>query len=127
MEPLLKPLAVVIEPSVSLADTLLESLEQRGYEVLAAGTHSGAAQHVIERDRVDVLIAAVPAPGEDRSGAYLADALLKNPGMAVVVMLSDPTEVAEDAPESAVRLLKPFDRSQLDEALDRAAVFAGSH
>lgn len=118
------PLAVVIEPSPSLADTIQDCLGRRGFEVLIAATHLGAAQLVLERARVDFLVAAVPAPGEDLTGAYLADALSLNPGMGVIVMLSDPAETAAEAPPSAVHLIKPFSRDELDGAVDRAWMFA---
>ncbi|MGN6482713.1 hypothetical protein [Luteibacter sp.] len=120
------PLAVVIEPSACLAGTIVDVLSLRGFRCLSATTHIGAAARILDEARVDFLVAAVPAPGEDRSGAYLADARAANQGMAVVILLSDPGEPADEAPASAIRLCKPFDRSMLEEALDRAAVF-GAH
>lgn len=115
-----RPLAVVIEPHPIVADTVADCLRDHGYDVLCVPTHLGAAAVVIDRERVDFLAAAVPAPGEDRSGAYLAVARLKNPGMAIVVMLSDPDEPTEDAPLTAARLIKPFDRQALNRAIDEA-------
>ena len=115
-----EPLAVVIEPRSPLAGTLAEALHARGFEVVVASTHVGAARLVASQDKVDFLIAAVPAPGEDRSGAYLEDARNKNPSLAVVIMLSDPNESAVDAPANAVRLVKPFDLRQLAQAIDEA-------
>lgn len=117
-------LAVVIEPRAIVADAVADCLRVRGYDVLVAATHTGAAASVIARERVDFLVAAVPAPGEDRSGAYLAQARLKNPGMAIVIMLSDPDEPTEDAPMTAVRLIKPFDRDQLTRAVEQARAVA---
>lgn len=78
-------------------------------------------------DRVDFLIAAVPAPREDRSGAYLADTLVENPGTAVAVMLPGPDEVTDEAPETAIRFLKPLYRCQPDEGLVRTAAIAASY
>ncbi|UPG88210.1 hypothetical protein L2Y96_12350 [Luteibacter aegosomaticola] len=115
-----RPLAVVIEPHPIVADTVADCLRERGFDVLSVPTHFGAAARVIEHERVDFLAAAVPAPGEDRSGAYLAVARLKNPGMAILVMLSDPDESTEDAPLTAARLVKPFDRQALTHAIDEA-------
>lgn len=117
-------LAVVIEPRATVADTVAECLRARGYDVLVAATHIGAASSVIERHHVDFLAAAVPAPGKDRSGAYLAEARVKNPGMAIVVMLSDPNEPTEDAPLTAIRLVKPFSRNDLIRAIDDAHAVA---
>jgi DNA-binding response OmpR family regulator len=115
-----KPLAVVIEPRSPLAGTLAEALHGRGFEVVVASTHSGAARLVLSQDKVDFLIAAVPAPGEDHAGAYLEEARMKNPTLAVVIMLSDPNEVTDGAPAAAVRLVKPFDMNQLSHAIDEA-------
>ncbi|UPG96569.1 hypothetical protein [Luteibacter aegosomatissinici] len=113
-------LAVVIEPSTALAQTVAEVLGQRGFETLTASTHAGGARQVEQVARVDFLAAAVPAPGEDHAGAYLEEAQKKNPGMNVVVMLSDPDEPADDAPKGAVRIIKPFSRDELMAAVDRA-------
>ncbi|HEY4091664.1 MAG TPA: hypothetical protein VGN46_09130 [Luteibacter sp.] len=113
-------LAVVIEPSTALAQTVAEVLGQRGFETLTASTHAGAARQVEQITCVDFLAAAVPAPGEDHAGAYLEEAQKKNAGMKVVVMLSDPDEPADDAPKGAVRIIKPFSRDELMAAVDRA-------
>lgn len=115
-----KPLAVVIEPRASLASTISDALEVRGYEVMVATTHVGAAKQVIQREKVDFLAAAVPAPGEDHTGAYLSAARDRNPALAVVVMLSDPHEATTGAPGNAVYLVKPFDRQALDRAIEAA-------
>jgi DNA-binding response OmpR family regulator len=115
-----EPLAVVIEPRSPLAGTLAEALHARGFEVVVASTHAGAARLIASQEKVDFLIAAVPAPGEDRSGAYLEEARSKNPSLAVVIMLSDPNESTEGAPANAVRLIKPFDMRQLARAIDEA-------
>jgi DNA-binding response OmpR family regulator len=116
----LKPLAAVIEPRSPLAGTLAEVLHARGFEVVVASTHAGAARLVAAQAKVDFLIAAVPAPGEDHAGAYLEEARNKNPGLAVVIMLSDPNEATDGAPATAIRLVKPFDMRQLAQAIDEA-------
>lgn len=116
--------AVVIEPRPTVADTVADCLRRDGYEVMVTSTHVGAAASVITHERVDFLVAAVPAPGEDRSGAYLAEARAKNPGMGIVIMLSDPEEPTEDAPLTAIRLVKPFDRAELERAIKQAQITA---
>ncbi|MDY1549436.1 DNA-binding transcriptional response regulator [Luteibacter sahnii] len=117
-------LAVVIEPRPTVADTVADCLRSRGYDVRVASSHSGAAASVIEREPVHILIAAVPAPGDDRSGAYLARARATHPGMAIVIMLSDPDEPAENAPLTAIRLVKPFDKAALARSIDAACAIA---
>jgi CheY-like chemotaxis protein len=117
-------LAVVIEPSLPLAQAVADVLRQRGYETLTASTHAGAARQVEQLARVDVLVAAVPAPGEEHAGAYIEEARGKNRSMSIVIMLSDPNEPLDDAPADALRLIKPFSRQELTDAIDRAT---GSH
>ncbi|UPG88245.1 hypothetical protein L2Y96_12525 [Luteibacter aegosomaticola] len=118
-------LAVVIEPSSALAQTVAEVLGQRGFETLTASTHAGGARQVEQVARVDFLAAAVPAPGEGHAGAYLEEARRKNASMKVVVMLSDPDEPVDDAPRGAVRIIKPFSRDELMAAVDRAMETTG--
>ena len=114
------PIAMIIEPRAMLADTVADAVRIRGYEVFVAATHSGGARAVIADAQVALLVAAVPAPGEDRTGAYLADARVRNPALKTVVMLSDPEEDALEAPLGSIRLVKPFTVEALNEALDQA-------
>lgn len=114
------PIAVVIEPRATLADTVADALRQRGYEVFVAATHSGGAKAIVADAQVDFLVAAIPAPGEDRSGAYLAEARVRNPHLKTVIMLSDPDEDATDAPLGAIKLVKPFTVEELEDTLDQA-------
>lgn len=114
------PIAVIIEPRATLADTIADALRKRGFEVLVASTHAGGAQSALGHAMVDFLIAAVPAPGEDRTGAYLADARDRNASLKTVVMLSDPKEDAQEAPLGAIRLTKPFTVGELEEAIAQA-------
>lgn len=116
----LPPIAVVIEPHAVLADTVADALRRRGHEVLVAATHTGGAKAVIAAAQVDFLVAAVPAPGEDRNGAFLRDARQHNPALRTVVMLSDPEEDAKGAPVGSIKLVKPFTLDELELAIDQA-------
>lgn len=71
-----------------------------------------------------MVVAAVPAPGESRQGAYLLDARDENPRMCVVVMLSDPIASAAGAPVQAVQLVKPFSVVELERSIALAHVRA---
>jgi len=114
------PIAMIIEPRATLADTVADALRLRGYEVFVAATHSGGARAVIANAQVDLLVAAIPAAGEDRTGAYLAGARAQNPAVKTVVMLADPDEGATEAPVGASKLVKPFTVEELEAALDQA-------
>lgn len=113
-------LAVIIEPDSALAQAVADVLRPHGFATLAFNTHAGAARGIERENLVDFLAAAVPAPGEDRAGAYLADARRTHPAMPVVVMLSDPCESMDGVPAHAERLIKPFSRVELDGAIERA-------
>jgi len=112
--------AIVVEPHHPLALTVADCLRQRGFEVAVAGTHVGGAALAASHGQVDCLVAAVPAPGEDHMGAYLAEARETNPNLPVVVMLSDPKENVSDAPKAAVKIIKPFSVLALAAAIERA-------
>lgn len=112
--------AIVIEPKPMLADMVADALRRRGYEVVTAATHVGGAQMALDHGRVDLAVAAVPAPGEDRTGAYLLEARKVNPRMRMVVMLSDPSESTVAAPADSVKLVKPFTIAEFNSAVDQA-------
>jgi DNA-binding response OmpR family regulator len=118
--------AIVIEPHHPLAQTLAECLRQRGFAVGITGTHIGGAAMALSHGRVDFLAAAVPAPGEDLAGAYLADARVANPCMAVIIMLSDPKEDISHAPTRAVKIVKPFNLLELAAAVGLALAWVAS-
>ncbi|MGY3231149.1 DNA-binding response OmpR family regulator [Luteibacter sp. HA06] len=114
-----RPLAVVIEPVVPLATMVASALAQRGYEVVTSATHAGAASLVAARDRVDFLVAAVPAPEEDQQDTYLRGARQNNTALAMVVTLPATGE-RDNVPPRAVTLCKPFDLAQLSRAVEDA-------
>jgi DNA-binding response OmpR family regulator len=117
-------IAVVIEFRKDLADTVCDLLTSYGYLSIAAPTHAEAAQRAVDHHKVTLLAASVPAPDENRAGIYLAEASRKNPGMAVVLMLSDPLEAAEDAPQQSIRIVKPFSREELIVAITASEALA---
>ena len=114
------PFAIVIEPKPMLADMVADTLRRRGYEVATATTHVGGAEKASARGKVDLALAAVPAPGEDRTGAYLLEARKLNSHLVMVIMLSDPLESTAGAPPDCVKLVKPFSIAELEAAVDRA-------
>jgi hypothetical protein len=113
--------AIVIEPDPVLADTIHDRLASWGYQVATFATHQGAAYASELVDRVDVLVASVPASDEDRSGSYLEEAAARQGHpMAVVLILSDPAADRSGVPKDAVAIMKPFTCEELRSALERA-------
>ena len=117
-------IAVVIEPRKDLADAVCDFLTNYGYRAISAPTHAEAAKRAVEHHEVALLAASVPAPDEGRAGIYLDDAARKNPGMAVVLMLGDPLEVADDAPQQSIRIVKPFNQEELIVAIRSSEALA---
>ncbi|WP_426699821.1 hypothetical protein ACPPVV_10425 [Rhodanobacter sp. Col0626] len=118
--------AIVIEAG-ELVHVLCELLEGFGYQVIPAATHALAAERALAHDEIALLAACVPAPDESRAGIYLEEAATRNAHMAVVLMLSDPLEQSPSAPPCAVKIVKPFGRKTLVEAIELAEARAASN
>jgi DNA-binding response OmpR family regulator len=118
--------AIVIEPKPMLADMISDYLSRAGYAVAVSATHAGGAAQAKAHGKVDFAVAAVPAPGESHTGAYLEEARKINPLMRMVVMLSDPLASVAGAPLDAVQLIKPFSAEELDRAVALARMPAQS-
>lgn len=118
--------AIVIEAG-ELVQVICELLESFGYQTISATTHALAAERALAHDEISLLAACVPAPDESRSGIYLEEAATRNAHMAVVLMLSDPLEQSLDAPPCAVRIVKPFGRKTLVEAIELAETRAANN
>jgi DNA-binding response OmpR family regulator len=112
------PIAVVIESDYSLANVLNDVLSDAGYDVILSLSHQNALRKVEGRASVSLLAACVPAKDDDCEGCYLDDRR-SNQGqrLATVVMLLDNTEPTPGVPDTAIRLTKPFDRTQFLSAL----------
>ena len=119
------PFAVVLERQGDLAETLRESLAGLGFEAVIATSHMRAAA-LSEGRCPQLLIASGTAPGQNDSGAFLESCRDMLGSLPTVLLLSDPWELVEHAPEDAVRLLKPFTMAELMLAVD-AALTLGQH
>jgi hypothetical protein len=111
--------AVVIEVG-DMVQMLCDTLNSFGYHAISAPTHAKAAERALAYDRIDLLVACVPAPDESRAGIYLEEASRRNSHMAVLLMLADPLEQPTGAPERAVRIVKPFGHKTLIAAIEMA-------
>lgn len=112
-------IAVVIEAG-ELAEMLCETLNSFGYRTFSAPTHALAAERARGCEQVDLLAACVPAPDESRAGIYLEEAAKRNANMAVLLMLADPLEASPEAPDCAVKIVKPFGHKTLIAAIELA-------
>lgn len=112
-----KGVAVVIETG-ELVHTLCELLEGFGYQAISAPTHALAAERALAHHEISLLAAAVPAPDESRAGIYLEEAAKRSEHIAVVLMLNDSLEQSPGVPDRAVKIIKPFGRQALIEAIE---------
>ena len=117
--------AIVIETG-ELVHVLCETLEGFGYQTVSAPSHAHAAERAIAHEKIALLAACVPAPDESRAGIYLEEAAKRNAHLPVVLMLGDPLEQSHGAPVHAVKLMKPFGRQALIQAIERAEAIAAA-
>jgi DNA-binding response OmpR family regulator len=118
--------AIVIEAG-EMVQMLCDTLQSFGYRVVTAPTHALAAERALAHDQIDLLAASVPAPDESRAGIYLEQAATRNAHMAVVLMLADPLEQSPDAPDHAVKIVKPFGHKTLIAAIELAEARANQN
>jgi DNA-binding response OmpR family regulator len=122
MEPLHRAVFVV-EPNFNLAGALHDVLLSWGFRVATFATHGAAAVSAILVDRVDLLVACVPASDGDRNGAYLESIARRQAGgLPIVLMVTDREIVERSAPDRSVRLLKPFTCDELRGAMYEAGI-----
>lgn len=119
------PLAIIIEPNLLLAEVLFDTLVLWRFTVLACLTHAAAADAGADSIRIDLLVACHPATDDDMEGAYLSVARTVQSGvLPLVIMVSDPQTLPEDAPVGAVQLVKPFTTGDLRHAIVSAGARA---
>ena len=122
-----KSRVLVVDDELSLAETLAEGLEERGYEAVAVGG-GVPARALLAKESFDVLVTDLRMPDLDGL-ALLAASKALNPSLPVIVMTA---YGAIDTAIEAIRqgayhyLTKPFKTDELSlfvaRALDEAAV-----
>jgi DNA-binding NtrC family response regulator len=116
------PSALVFDRASMVAETVAMVLEDAGYQTRATVTYKDARRAFQEMDELVLMVVHADTPGERRGRELLNAALRDRPDTAVVIVSSRLPEDLEPAPGSAVFLVKPFDREQLLEAVERARV-----
>lgn len=111
-------IAIIIESSYAVAAVVESVLLESDYHVVISVSHRNAVIKAQGFPSIHLLAACVPAADDEQLGSYLAHArATQQRKMAVVLMLSDNVDAADDAPEFAQRLFKPFGRDEFTEAL----------
>jgi DNA-binding NtrC family response regulator len=103
-----------------VAETVAMVLEDAGYQTRATVTYRDARRAFQEMNELVLMVVHADTPGERRGRELLNAALRDRPDTAIVIVSSRLPEDLEPAPRSAVFLVKPFDREQLLEAVERA-------
>ncbi|HVI56166.1 MAG TPA: hypothetical protein VM621_14075 [Luteibacter sp.] len=114
------PSALVFDRASMVAETVAMVLEDAGYNTRATMTYRDARRAFQEMEQLVLMVVHADTPGERRGRELLNAALRDRPDTAIVIVSSRLPEDLEPAPTSAVFLVKPFDREQLLEAVERA-------
>jgi len=112
--------ALVFDRASMVAETVAMVLEDAGYQTRATMTYRDARRAFQEMDELVLMVVHADTPGERRGRELLNAALRDRPDTAIVIVSSRLPEDLEPAPRSAVFLVKPFDREQLLDAVERA-------
>ena len=114
------PSALVFDRASMVAETVAMVLEDAGYNTRATTTYRDARRAFQEMNQLLLMVVHADTPGERRGRELLHAALRERPEPAIVIVSSRLPEDLEPAPHSAVFLVKPFDREQLLDAVERA-------
>jgi CheY-like chemotaxis protein len=115
--------ALVVEDEEDIKQLLLEELEDRGYQVLAAD-NGEIAMKIVAEQKPDIIFVDVYMPV--MNGLDLITRLKRDPELADIPMALVTVMNALDTEENARKLgveyciTKPWERCELDAALDRA-------
>jgi CheY-like chemotaxis protein len=117
-------LVVAVDDDPLVLSGTVSMLEDLGHSVLAAASGSQALEIILGDSRVALVITDQMMPG--MTGAELAARLhVKRPGLPVV-LVSGFGEVPTEPDRVTLRLAKPFDRTQLIDAIGKLFATEGA-
>jgi CheY-like chemotaxis protein len=108
MKPQILITALVLDSSPFVAESVVASLQSRGYQATWATSRAEAERVLFSGPATDVLIVHGHLSGDDSPGQFAAEAALAFPNLAVVLTSSDPEADRSYLPTHAVVLGKPF-------------------
>lgn len=114
------PTALVFDRAAMVAETMAIVLEDAGYDARFTVTYRDAKNAFQEMAHLSLLVIHADTPGERRGSALLQAVLRERPKTAMVVVSSRLPQDLAPFPLSAVFLEKPFSRSELLDAVERA-------
>ncbi len=113
---------VIAEDEAIIRLDLKEILQDEGYDVVGETGRGDEAVELVQRHRPDVAILDVKMPGTDGLAAARAIAELGSDVVVLVLTAFSQRALIEEAREAGVAayLVKPFQRSELIPAIERA-------
>ena len=90
------------------------------FQTIRAQGSVGAASHLVNAQKIDVIVADVVLAGSMTGIDISQKAIEQHPAIAVVVITADPEVHCAEIPQRGVFLRKPFGGEQLLEAIGEA-------
>jgi twitching motility two-component system response regulator PilG len=118
------PSALVVDRSSMVAETVAMALQMMGYRSESATSFREARRLFQQMPALTLLIAHADV-GDDRAGGRLLHiARSHRSDLPVIVISSRSRQELPPVPEDVIFLRKPFDRSELVDAISRAKAVA---
>jgi YesN/AraC family two-component response regulator len=119
MIPLARALRIVVaDDEVDIRDYLAVLLPRLGHEVVGSAENGQQLVELCQRERPELVIADVSMPG--MSGLEAVDRIAKTRSVPIIIVSSYERNELGNNPLIVDYLLKPFGRSELETAIDRA-------
>ena len=121
-----KKTVLIVDDDALVLESIDLHLSATGdYQTIRVQGSAGAASHLLNAQKIDVIVADVVLAGSMTGIDISQKAIEKYPEIAVVVITADPEVHCAEIPERGVFLRKPFGGEQLLEAIGEALRRAG--
>ncbi|OOG41572.1 response regulator [Rhodanobacter sp. C05] len=121
-----KKTVLIVDDDALVLESIDLHLSATGdFRTIRAQGSTGATSHLLNAQRIDVIVADVVLAGSMTGIDISQKAIEQYPAIAVVVITADPEVHCADIPQRGVFLRKPFGGEQLLEAIGEASRRAG--
>ena len=107
---------LVVEDQADVRRVVAAQLDSLGYRVIEAEDGASALAALTSGSRVDILLTDLVMPGKPQGPALAEQARILRPGIGVILMTGNPSEVVADGVVAApgdVCLIKPISKGEL--------------
>lgn len=115
-----KTVLIVDDDALVLESIDLHLSATDGFQTIRAQGSTGAASHLLNAQKIDVIVADVVLAGSMTGIDICQKAIEQHSKIAVVVITADPEVHRAEIPERSVFVRKPFGGEQLLEAIGEA-------